>query len=161
MIKALWQDPDESEIAGLFRYEGDGWRQGEQGHEKIWTVSTGWGANAAAQLAALLADNDDDRAVDAASKARELLELVLPGGALCEETSYLPEQFFDSGEPDSATPLGLAPRAPAGDGVADGRTRDAVRGPQGRRRRLSSDTTTLARCFLQPPREHHTWAASN
>ena len=106
MIKALWQDPDDSELAGLFRYEGDGWRQGEQGHEKIWTVSTGWGANAAAQLAALMADNNDKRAVDAASKARELLELVLPGGELCEDTSYLPEQFFDTGEPDSATPLG-------------------------------------------------------
>ncbi|TQQ83684.1 glucan 1,4-alpha-glucosidase [Halonotius terrestris] len=106
MIKALWQDPDDSDIAGLFRYEGDGWRQGEQGHEKIWTVSTGWGANAAAQLAALMADNDDDRAVEAASRARELLELVLPGGVLCEDTSYLPEQYFDTGEPDSATPLG-------------------------------------------------------
>ena len=106
MIEALWHDPDDSEIAGLYRYEGDGWRQGEQGHEKIWTVSTGWGANAAAQLAALLADNDDDRAVDAASRARELLELVTPGGVLCEDTSYLPEQYFDTGEPDSATPLG-------------------------------------------------------
>ncbi len=106
MIKALWQDPDESEIAGLFRYEGDGWRQGQQGHEKIWTVSTGWGANAAAQLGALLADHNDRRAVEAAARARELLELVLPGGVLCEDTSYLPEQFFDTGEPDSATPLG-------------------------------------------------------
>ena len=106
MIKALWQNPDESRVAGLFRYEGDGWRQGPQGHEKIWTVSTGWGANAAAQLAALLADYDDNRAVEAAARARELLELVLPGGALCAETSYLPEQYFDSGEPDSATPLG-------------------------------------------------------
>ena len=106
MIEALWQDPTESEIAGLFRYEGDGWRQGEQGHEKIWTVSTGWGANAAAQLGALLADHDDRRAVEAAARARELLELVLPGGVLCEETSYLPEQYFDTGEPDSATPLG-------------------------------------------------------
>jgi GH15 family glucan-1,4-alpha-glucosidase len=25
---------------------------------------------------------------------------------LCEPTSYLPEQFFDDGTPDSATPLG-------------------------------------------------------
>lgn len=106
MIKTLWKDPDDTDIAGLFRYEGDGWRQGEQGSEKIWTVSTGWGANAAAQLAALLADHDDDRAVDAASRARELLELVSPGGVLCEETSYLPEQYFDTGDPDSATPLG-------------------------------------------------------
>ena len=106
MIEALWQDPDESSVAGLFRYEGDGWRQGTQGHEKIWTVSTGWGANAAAQLAALLADYDDRRAVEAAARARELLELVLPGGVLCADSSYLPEQFFDTGEPDSATPLG-------------------------------------------------------
>ena len=106
IIKALWHDPEESEIAGLFRYEGDGWRQAHQSHEKIWTVSTGWGANAAAQLGALLADHDDERAVEAAARARELLELVLPGGVLCEDTSYLPEQFFDTGEPDSATPLG-------------------------------------------------------
>ena len=106
LIKALWHDPEESDIAGLFRYEGDAWRQAHQGHEKIWTVSTGWGANAAAQLAALLADHDDDRAVEAAARARELLELVIPGGVLCEDTSYLPEQFFDTGEPDSATPLG-------------------------------------------------------
>src|SRR6056297_643653 len=106
IIKALWHDPEESEIAGLFRYEGDAWRQAHQDHEKIWTVSTGWGANAAAQLGALLADHDDSRAVEAAARARELLELVLPGGVLCEDTSYLPEQFFDTGEPDSATPLG-------------------------------------------------------
>ncbi|WP_253737889.1 glycoside hydrolase family 15 protein [Halohasta salina] len=106
IIKALWHDPEASDIAGLFRYEGDGWRQAHQGHEKIWTVSTGWGANAAAQLGALLADHDDERAVEAAARARELLELVLPGGVLCEDTSYLPEQFFDTGEPDSATPLG-------------------------------------------------------
>jgi len=106
IIKALWHDPEESKIAGLFRYEGDGWRQAHQDHEKIWTVSTGWGANAAAQLGALLADHDDERAVEAAARARELLELVLPGGVLCEDTSYLPEQFFDTGEPDSATPLG-------------------------------------------------------
>jgi GH15 family glucan-1,4-alpha-glucosidase len=106
IIKALWHDPEESDIAGLYRYEGDSWRRAHQGHEKIWTVSTGWGANPAAQLAALLADHDDSRAVEAAARARELLELVLPGGVLCEETSYLPEQFFDTGEPDSATPLG-------------------------------------------------------
>ena len=106
IIKALWHDPDDSDIAGLFRYEGDAWRQAHQDHEKIWTVSTGWGANAAAQLGALLADHDDSRAVEAAARARELLELVFPGGVLCEDTSYLPEQFFDTGEPDSATPLG-------------------------------------------------------
>ena len=93
-------------IAGLVRYEGDGWRRADQRSEKVWTVSTAWGANACAELAVLLDDHDDPRASEMAGRARELLSHVAPGGALCEPTSYLPEQFFDDGTPDSATPLG-------------------------------------------------------
>ncbi|SNR25955.1 glycoside hydrolase family 15 protein [Halorubrum vacuolatum] len=93
-------------ISGLFRYEADGWRQAEQGREKVWTVSTAWGANACAQLAVLLASRDDPRAEAMAARATELLAEVSPGGTLRAETSYLPEQFFDDGTPDSATPLG-------------------------------------------------------
>ncbi len=93
-------------IAGLIRYEGDGWRRGDQPGEKVWTVSTAWGANACAELAALLDAHDDPRATPMADRARELLGHVSPDGSLCEPTGYLPEQFFDDGTPDSATPLG-------------------------------------------------------
>jgi hypothetical protein len=93
-------------ISGLIRYEGDSWRQAGQLSEKVWTVSTAWGANACAELAALLRAHDDPRADRMAERARELLAHVSPGGTLCEPTSYLPEQFFDDGTPDSATPLG-------------------------------------------------------
>ncbi|MDZ5813343.1 glucan 1,4-alpha-glucosidase, partial [Halorubrum sp. AD140] len=74
--------------------------------EKVWTVSTAWGANACAELAALLAAHDDPRAAQMTARARELLAHVSPDGTLCEPTTYLPEQFFDDGTPDSATPLG-------------------------------------------------------
>lgn len=97
---------ESDEIAGLIRYEGDGWRRAGQRSEKVWTVSTAWGANACAELAVLLADHDDPRAAELVERARHLLAHVSPGGALCEPTTFLPEQFFDDGTPDSATPLG-------------------------------------------------------
>ncbi|WP_200530365.1 glucan 1,4-alpha-glucosidase [Halorubrum sp. LN27] len=97
---------ESDEIAGLIRYEGDGWRRAGQRSEKVWTVSTAWGANACAELAVLLADREDPRAAEMVENARELLAHVSPGGSLCEPTTYLPEQFFDDGTPDSATPLG-------------------------------------------------------
>ena len=97
---------ESDDIAGLIRYEGDGWRRADQLSEKVWTVSTAWGANACAELAALLAAHDDPRAAEMTARARDLLAHVSPGGALCEPTTYLPEQFFDDGTPDSATPLG-------------------------------------------------------
>jgi hypothetical protein len=93
-------------LEGLFRFEGDDWRQQDQGREKVWTVSTGWGANACVELAALLAACDDARAGAVEARACELLAPLLPGGALCTAGAYLPEQFFDDGTPDSATPLG-------------------------------------------------------
>ncbi|WP_418282774.1 glycoside hydrolase family 15 protein [Halorubrum sp. DTA98] len=97
---------ESDEIAGLIRYETDGWRQAGQASEKVWTVSTAWGANACAELAVLLADHEDPRADRLARRARDLLAHVSPDGSLCESTSYLPEQLFDDGTPDSATPLG-------------------------------------------------------
>ncbi|WP_224270110.1 glycoside hydrolase family 15 protein [Haloprofundus salinisoli] len=105
-VDGLWHDPEESEVRGLVRYEGDGWRQRGQGNEKIWSVSTAWGAHAAASTAALLDACDDSRAVAFETMTEELLSLVLPDGPLCMETGYLPEQVFDDGTPDSATPLG-------------------------------------------------------
>lgn len=103
-LDGLYRDP-EGPIEGLARFEGDDWRRREQAGEKIWTVSTGWGANAAAHCAALLADHGRDGG-RFERRARELLALLLPGGALVPQTGYLPEQLFDDGTPDSATPLG-------------------------------------------------------
>ncbi|MFB9826088.1 glycoside hydrolase family 15 protein [Halobaculum roseum] len=105
-VDGLYHDPADSEVAGLVRYEGDGWRQRGQGHEKIWTVSTAWGANAAGEVAALLADADDARSDEFARRSLELLELVGSDGPLTVPGGFLPEQFFDDGTPDSATPLG-------------------------------------------------------
>ena len=93
-------------IAGLIRFEGDDWRTRTQGREKVWTVSTAWGANAAAELAGLLAERGDPRAEAFAERARHLLSLVSTEGPLSTAGGYLPEQFFDDGTPDSATPLG-------------------------------------------------------
>ncbi|WP_233203879.1 glycoside hydrolase family 15 protein [Halegenticoccus soli] len=105
-VDGLWHESDEGDVAGLVRYEGDEWRRRGQESEKVWTVSTAWGAHAAASLAALLSERGDDRAAEFAGIARELLALVLPDGPLCADTGYLPEQLFDDGTPDSATPLG-------------------------------------------------------
>ncbi|WP_396610605.1 glucan 1,4-alpha-glucosidase [Haloferax sp. S1W] len=106
VFDGLWHDPDESDVKGLVRFEGDDWRMREQSSEKIWTVSTAWGANAAVELGALLAAHDDERAGDFFDESRSLLSLVLPDGPLCTDEGYLAEQFFDDGTPDSATPLG-------------------------------------------------------
>ncbi|UVE51692.1 glucan 1,4-alpha-glucosidase [Haloferax larsenii] len=106
VFDGLWHDPDESDVKGLVRFEGDDWRMREQSSEKIWTVSTAWGANAAVELGALLAARGDERAGDFFDESRSLLSLVLPGGPLCTDEGYLAEQFFDDGTPDSATPLG-------------------------------------------------------
>ncbi|SFK98768.1 hypothetical protein SAMN04487950_1772 [Halogranum rubrum] len=105
VVETLRRTPNEG-VDGLYRYEGDSWRVREQPAEKIWSVSTAWGAHAAASLSALLDDHDDPRAAEFAALARDLLSLCLPGGALCMESGYLPEQVFDDGTPDSATPLG-------------------------------------------------------
>ncbi|KAB1192378.1 glucan 1,4-alpha-glucosidase [Haloferax sp. MBLA0076] len=106
VFDGLWHDPDESDVKGLVRFEGDDWRMREQSTEKIWTVSTAWGANAAVELAALLADHDDERRSSFVDEGTSLLSLVLPDGPLCTDEGYLAEQFFDDGTPDSATPLG-------------------------------------------------------
>lgn len=96
-----------SAVRGLIRFEEDDWRKRDQEHEKIWTVATVWGAYGAAELAVLLNERGGDgRATQIASTAHELLSLVLPDGPLCLDNGFLPEQMFDDGTPDSATPLG-------------------------------------------------------
>ncbi|MFC7204552.1 glucan 1,4-alpha-glucosidase [Haloferax namakaokahaiae] len=106
VFDGLWHDPAESDVKGLVRFEGDDWRKRSQDSEKIWTVSTAWGANAAVELAALLGDHGDSRAETFADEGQSLLSLVSPDGPLTTEAGYLAEQFFDDGTPDSATPLG-------------------------------------------------------
>ncbi|WP_121823524.1 glycoside hydrolase family 15 protein [Halostella salina] len=99
-VDGLWHDPDGSSVRGLRRFEGDDWRTADQDGEKIWSVSTGWGAVALAHLADL---TGDDGYLD---RAAELLEPLLPGGPLTTETDLLAEQVFDDGTLDCATPLG-------------------------------------------------------
>ncbi|WP_049920000.1 hypothetical protein [Halobiforma nitratireducens] len=104
-IDGLYRDPD-GPIEGLARFEDDPWRVRDQGEPKIWTVTTAWGAHAAAELSTLLADHDHDGADEFDDRARGLLALVEPGGTLRRAGEYLPEQLFDDGTADSATPLG-------------------------------------------------------
>ncbi|SFC43337.1 hypothetical protein SAMN05444422_108126 [Halobiforma haloterrestris] len=104
-IDGLYRDPD-GPIEGLARFEDDPWRVSDQGEPKIWTVTTAWGSHAAAELSALLAAADGDAAAEFDERARDLLALVEPGGQLRRDGEYLPEQLFDDGTADSATPLG-------------------------------------------------------
>ncbi|WP_432765141.1 hypothetical protein [Halobaculum marinum] len=53
-----------------------------------------------------MADEDDARADEFAARASDLLDLVGPEGPLTVAGGYQPEQFFDDGTADSATPLG-------------------------------------------------------
>ncbi len=107
VFDALYRDPEASAVAGLARFEGDTWRsEGQQG-EKIWTVSTAWGVNAATDLGVLLAAYDrDDDAEECFELAGTLYELLLPNGPLTTKSGYLSEQAFDDGTVDGAAPLG-------------------------------------------------------
>ena len=93
-------------VRGLIRFEGDEWRTRVQSEPKVWTVSTVWSAKAGAELATLLADRDSGRSDDRFATARADLAEVMPGGSLTESNGYLPEQRFDDGTADCATPLG-------------------------------------------------------
>ncbi|ELY93823.1 glucan 1,4-alpha-glucosidase [Natrialba hulunbeirensis JCM 10989] len=104
-IDGLYRDP-EGPLEGVARFEDDPWRVDEQADAKIWSVTTAWGAHAAAEMGALLAAHDHEAASRFDERARELLALVEPGGQLRRDGEYLPEQFFDDGTADSATPLG-------------------------------------------------------
>ncbi|GAB3675383.1 glycoside hydrolase family 15 protein [Halopiger thermotolerans] len=104
-LEGLYRDPD-GPIEGLARFEGDPWRVKEQAEPKVWTVTTAWGAHAAAEFGDLLAARDHEAADAFDEWATALLTLVEPGGTLRGDGEYLPEQFFDDGTPDSATPLG-------------------------------------------------------
>ncbi|WP_256400333.1 glucan 1,4-alpha-glucosidase [Haloarchaeobius litoreus] len=94
------------DVYGLVRYEGDDWRAREQDDPKVWTVATAWGAHAAAELAGLLDAQGRRDGDQFATLSAALLAELSPGGSLCTAGGYLPEQVFDDGTPDSATPLG-------------------------------------------------------
>ena len=102
-IEALRRET--ADVEGLVRFTGDDWRTAEQGAAKVWSVSTLWGATAAASLAGLVRERDDDasRLFDA---ARELYTLCEPDGPFVNDAGLFAEQAFDDGDLDSATPLG-------------------------------------------------------
>ncbi|SFR69415.1 glycoside hydrolase family 15 protein [Halogeometricum limi] len=95
------------DVAGLVRFEDDWWRVAEQDDPKVWSVSTAWGANAAATCAVLL--DDYGRAEEAdlfLDEATKLYDLLRTDGPFTTRGGYLTEQVFDDGTPDSAAPLG-------------------------------------------------------
>ncbi|WP_224449625.1 glycoside hydrolase family 15 protein [Haloprofundus salilacus] len=104
-LDGLYRDPEGTPVAGLVRFEDDTWRRSGQEQPKVWSVSTAWGANAAATLASLLARSGYDGEPFLA-RAETLYELLLPDGPFATEAGYLAEQVFDDGTYDSATPLG-------------------------------------------------------
>ncbi|WP_222918570.1 glycoside hydrolase family 15 protein [Natrinema sp. SYSU A 869] len=104
-LDGLYRNPD-GPVEGLARFEGDPWRVREQDAPKIWTVTTAWGAHAAVELGDLLTANGREEADMFDERGRTLLALVGPSGVLRRPGGYLPEQVFDDGTPDSATPLG-------------------------------------------------------
>jgi len=101
-FNCLWKET--GDIQGLIRFEADTWRRRSQEGEKIWTVSTGWGAYAAEKSIGLLGGVEDE--YDPYEWSDRLFREIDLDGTLCLPSGYLPEQFFDTGEPDSATPLG-------------------------------------------------------
>jgi glucan 1,4-alpha-glucosidase len=94
------------DVSGVIRFEDDYWRSGDQSGEKVWSVSTAWGAAAAARLGRLLEDHDESAAEAFLERSGDLYELLGPDGPFTTEAGYLAEQVFDDGRPDSATPLG-------------------------------------------------------
>ena len=108
-LSGLRRDPDDSAVEGLIRYEGDDWRTDGQSDEKVWTLTTAMGAAAAARLGALATDRDREEAgAELLDRAAGLYDLLDDDGPLTTRTGYLPEQWYDDGTPDSATPLGYA-----------------------------------------------------
>ncbi|RDI70291.1 glycoside hydrolase family 15 protein [Halopelagius longus] len=106
-LSDLYRESDDGEVRGLIRFEDDYWRTAEQDDEKVWSVATAWGANAAADLAVLLDSYDRGTEADAfLERAASLYELLREDGPFTTPAGYLAEQVFDDGSFDSATPLG-------------------------------------------------------
>ena len=94
-----------ADVEGLVRFTGDDWRTAEQGAAKVWSIATLWGATAAASLAGLVSERDED-ATELFDAARELYSLCEPDGAFVNDAGLFAEQVFDDGDLDSATPIG-------------------------------------------------------
>ncbi|WP_152041448.1 glycoside hydrolase family 15 protein [Salinigranum salinum] len=106
-LDGLYRESGHANVSGLIRFEEDYWRSAEQHDEKIWSVSTAWGASAAARLGAFLTERDrDDEAAACFDEAANLYECMDPSSGLVTSAGYLAEQVFDDGSYDSATPLG-------------------------------------------------------
>jgi glucan 1,4-alpha-glucosidase len=106
-LDGLFRNPRGTPVAGLVRFEDDYWRSEEQHDEKVWSVSTAWGASAAAKLGVLLDGFGREEEGEAyLGRAGDLYKLLDPDGPLATDAGYLAEQVFDDGEPDSAAPLG-------------------------------------------------------
>ena len=107
-LDGLYREPvaGEDGVAGLVRFEDDPWRSADQTGEKLWSVSTAWGAHAAAELSAILDAHDrPDDAEAFRSRATELYGWVGRDSPFSTNAGYLSEQLFDDGTHDSATPL--------------------------------------------------------
>ncbi len=108
-VAALYREVDGGAVCGLARYEGDGWRQGGQSGPKLWSVTTGWGALAAARLADRCETRDARQtAARLRDTAADLYGLLDADGPFASAAGHLSEQVFDDGERDSATPIGWA-----------------------------------------------------
>jgi len=93
-------------VGGLIRFEDDAWRSADQDGEKLWSVSTAWGAHAAAEFSALLESHDRPAGAQAfLTRATELYGRLSLDGPFSTDAGYLSEQVFDDGTHDSATPL--------------------------------------------------------
>jgi glucan 1,4-alpha-glucosidase len=106
-LDGLFRNPRGTPVAGMIRFEDDYWRSEDQDEEKIWSVSTAWGASAAAKLGVLLDGFGREAEGEAfLGRAGDLYELLDADGPLATDAGYLAEQVFDDGTPDSAAPLG-------------------------------------------------------
>ncbi len=104
VLDGLFRNPQESDAAGLVRYEGDRWRTDDQPDPKLWSVTTGLGAVAAATFSELLEAIGRDGAAFR-SRATRLYKLLEDEGPFTTDAGYLAEQAFDDGTLDSGTPL--------------------------------------------------------
>ena len=102
-IEALRRET--ADVEGLVRFTGDDWRTAEQGAAKVWSITTLWGATAAAELGGLVRRRGGD-AGELFGSARDLYALCEPDGHFVNDAGLFAEQAFDDGDLDSATPIG-------------------------------------------------------
>ena len=94
-----------ADVEGLVRFTGDDWRTAEQGAAKVWSITTLWGATAAAELGGFVRERGGD-ADELFGVARDLYALCEPDGHFVNDAGLFAEQVFDDGDLDSGTPIG-------------------------------------------------------